>query len=192
MAVTQNALQPLKTETAKAFAAFKAYAELGPERSPRAAGKILGKSESLMSRWSARHNWIARAKAWDAMNAEREHRALAREAERRGVDWARRAQELREVEWDMARRLIEGGRVLLERLLARPERKLAGSDVARLLEVASKLGRLSAGMATEQTTTTGPENGPVRVEISAALAKVYGSDKNGLEGQMRAISDASG
>ena len=82
--------------------------------------------------------------------------------------------------------------MLLERLLARQERKLTGSDVARLLEVASKLGRLSAGMATEQTTVTGPENGPVRVEISAALAKVYGSDKNALEGQMRSISDASG
>ena len=46
----KNVLQPLPKESAKAFAAFKAYAELGPQRSLRAAGKKLGKSEPLM-RW---------------------------------------------------------------------------------------------------------------------------------------------
>ena len=187
----KNVLQPLPKETAKAFAAFKVYAELGPERSIAKTGERLGKNRVTLEEWSAKNDWIERAKAYDAGQAALEQAALAKAAAKRGVDWARRAQELRGAEGEMAKRLLEGGRVLLERLLARQERKLTGSDVARLLEVASKLGRLSAGMATEQTTITGPENGPVRVELSAALTKVYGSNKNGSEGLMRAISGPS-
>ena len=40
--------------------------------------------------------------------------------------------------------------------------------------MASKLGRLSAGMATDKTEVTGPDNGPIRVEFEAMLKKIYG------------------
>ena len=48
-------------------------------------------------------------------------------------------------------------------------------DVARMLELASRLGRLASGMATDKTELTGEDGGPLRVELSAALAKVYGA-----------------
>jgi hypothetical protein len=72
-----------------------------------------------------------------------------------------------------------------EKCLAAAERALASfmerekvyanlSDIARILEVASKLGRLAAGMATDRTEVTGEDGGPIRVELSAALSKIYG------------------
>ena len=47
-------------------------------------------------------------------------------------------------------------------------------DVARALELASKLGRLASGLATDKTEVTGEDGGPIRVEFEAALRKVYG------------------
>lgn len=43
-----------------------------------------------------------------------------------------------------------------------------------MVEVASKMGRLASGMATDKTEVTGEEGGPIRVEVEAALDKIYG------------------
>jgi hypothetical protein len=48
------------------------------------------------------------------------------------------------------------------------------ADISRVLEVASKLGRLASGMPTDRTELTGEDGGPIRVELSAALEKIYG------------------
>ena len=52
-------------ESAQAFAAFSAYLEMGPERSIRAVSQELGKSKTLIDRWSRTHNWVERCRAWD-------------------------------------------------------------------------------------------------------------------------------
>ena len=36
------------------------------------------------------------------------------------------------------------------------------------------MGRLACGMATDKTEITGEDGGPIRVELSAALNKIYG------------------
>jgi len=46
--------------------------------------------------------------------------------------------------------------------------------IARLLELASRLGRLASGMATDKTEVTGEDGGPIKVELEAALKKIYG------------------
>ena len=48
------------------------------------------------------------------------------------------------------------------------------ADIARMLEVASKLGRLASGLATDKTEVSGEDGGPIRVELAAALNKIYG------------------
>jgi hypothetical protein len=48
------------------------------------------------------------------------------------------------------------------------------ADIARILEVASKLGRMASGLATETVEDTGADGGPIRVELTAALNKIYG------------------
>jgi hypothetical protein len=49
------------------------------------------------------------------------------------------------------------------------------ADIARILEIASKLGRLASEMPTDRTELTGEDGGPIRVELSAALDKIYGA-----------------
>ena len=48
------------------------------------------------------------------------------------------------------------------------------SDIARILEVASKMGRLAAGLATDRTEVSGELDVKVDLEFEAALKKVYG------------------
>ena len=55
----------LPKETTESFEAFKVYRDMGAERSLAKVGEKLGKSTALMERWSARHDWGNRVKAWD-------------------------------------------------------------------------------------------------------------------------------
>lgn len=56
-------------ETDASFAAFAEYRDYGREtqeaRSLQKVAQRLSKSGTLIRRWSARHNWIARSGAWD-------------------------------------------------------------------------------------------------------------------------------
>lgn len=177
-----RALVPLENETDRKYSHFQEFVKLGPERTFTAVGRVLGMSAGYVSQTARKFNWIERARAYDHEIAQVEANELRKVARKRGVDWAVRAQKLREAEWEMAEKLLEGGKELLERLLSKQERKLTGSDVARLIEVASKIGRLSAGMATDHQAVAGPDGGPVRVDFSAALARVYGEKENAVEG----------
>jgi hypothetical protein len=48
-----------------AFQAFAIYRDLGPERSLKQVWQKEGKSRAVIERWSAAHNWVERAEAWD-------------------------------------------------------------------------------------------------------------------------------
>jgi len=61
--------KPLSRESAKAFEAFCAYRDMGPGRSVAKVGHALGKSTTLMARWSGRWAWVARVATWDADTA---------------------------------------------------------------------------------------------------------------------------
>ena len=54
-----------RDESAKAYAAFVVYRDLGPERSLRVAAGRLGKSARLLKRWSSRHRWQERVASWE-------------------------------------------------------------------------------------------------------------------------------
>lgn len=60
-------------ESAKAFEAFKVYLDMGSERSIRAVGEKLGKSSTLMARWSSTHGWVERVAAYDADLRQQAH-----------------------------------------------------------------------------------------------------------------------
>lgn len=54
-------------ESGPAYAAFELYRDLGPnERSLVKVARQLGKSVTLMERWSTRWSWKERVAAWDA------------------------------------------------------------------------------------------------------------------------------
>jgi len=81
-----------KGESRQAFEAFNTYMGLGPlDRSLAAAGRELGKSTTLMSRWSARWGWVSRCEAWDRVGQLREDRAILEEKARRVEELLREA-----------------------------------------------------------------------------------------------------
>lgn len=53
-------------ETSKAFAAFCAYRDMGPERSLPKVCQMSARSLPNVKRWSERHRWVERAAAYDA------------------------------------------------------------------------------------------------------------------------------
>jgi hypothetical protein len=54
-----------KNETLQAYEAFSAYLTQGPDRSQERVSQQLGKSRQLISRWSARHDWVVRVSAYE-------------------------------------------------------------------------------------------------------------------------------
>lgn len=77
----------MKGESRQAYQAFRVYLRLGPlNRSLAATGRELGKSTTLMSRWSARWSWVERTEAHDHMAQVREDEAILRARERKAVE----------------------------------------------------------------------------------------------------------
>jgi len=74
----------------------------------------------------------------------------------------------------MSEKCLQAARSALQIYSERPIKYANLADLSRLLEIASKLGRLATGMPTEHQEHTGPDGGPIQIELSAALNKVYG------------------
>ena len=56
--------QPLKNESDRAFEAFRAYWELGPQRRFAAAARKVGVSLRTVRRWAGEFDWRGRIKTW--------------------------------------------------------------------------------------------------------------------------------
>lgn len=68
-------------ESAKAYAAFLAYRDLGPERSLAKAARQTRRDISLLKRWSSRRAWVERAWAWDASQEREAQEQVRRQRE---------------------------------------------------------------------------------------------------------------
>jgi hypothetical protein len=163
----------LPRESVKAFTAFRTYLDLGTNRSLAAVATQLGKSKVLMEKWSRKYDWPGRVAAHAGYVAEIERLAIESLAREKAIEWHKVHEEQRIAEWSARNRLVK----LAERVIARWERNenKAGTleGIARVLELASKLGRLASGM--EGDGADGRKDGPaVRVEVTLALEKIYG------------------
>lgn len=87
--------------------------------------------------------------------------------------WRERGEQHRHEEWEASQKLLAAARALLRKYLVTQGAKPSLADIARMLELASKLGRLATGLATEKTEISGQDGGPLRVEFRAMLEKVY-------------------
>jgi hypothetical protein len=140
-------------EGQKAFEAFRAYRDLGPTRSLAQVAQGLGKSRTIVARWSAEFAWVERVAAWDdyADRLDRE-RDLAerREARRRMLEDHARA----------GRALVQvGAQALANYDASDPERAadarrridcMTAAEAARLMEAGSKMERLARGETSER------------------------------------------
>ena len=120
-----------ENETAKPFEAFCIYRDLGPGRSLSQVAKSLGKSDTLMSRWSSEYDWVKRAAAWD----HEQDRIARQEQIKEIVDMRKRHAKI-------AKKALDKISVALDSI--DPE-DMSNADIARLMSEASKLERISRG-----------------------------------------------
>jgi hypothetical protein len=60
-------------------------------------------------------------------------------------------------EWEIHLALVEAGQRILDNIAAGKPKRTSSSDGARVLDLASRLGRLATGMATENTQVNSPD-----------------------------------
>jgi hypothetical protein len=160
-------------ESNKAFAAFSLYLSLGAERSLAEVGKKLQKSVTMLGRWSAKYAWTDRVAAHGAHLAIVEREAVEAVARGKAAHWEQRESKLRETEWEMHERAIAAAKRGLDAYMEREKVYANLADIARMLEIASKLGRLATGLGDGEQ-RNGNDLPAVRVEVTVALDKIYG------------------
>lgn len=122
-------------ETTKPFEAFCAYRDMGRGRSLRAVAEKLGKSEQLMSRWSAKNKWVERASQWDD-EQERIEREIAQKEQAKAI------REMRKRHADIANAMLLKAAKALKAI---PDDEVRAGDISRMVDVAAKLERISRG-----------------------------------------------
>ena len=161
-------------ESNKAFAAFKTYLELGAQRSLADVAEQHGKSKTMIERWSRRFDWPARVQAHAAHLALVERQAIESLAMEKAVDWSKVHEAVKVAEWQRHKKLI----ALADEMLARWEKNKAKcgtlEGIARVLELATKLGRLAAGMPTEVKEVNTTMKATIDVDWEIAIRKAYG------------------
>src|SRR5512136_3061307 len=119
-------------ESDKAFAAFSLYLSQGPERSLAKTAAKLSRSKVLMEKWSSKFDWPARVAAYNSHMALVEREAAEAITRVKGVDWARRYDELREAEWQERQNLVVFAAEVRRRWMARAER--CGTPSGKILQ----------------------------------------------------------
>jgi len=182
MEITKTALpfEQQRRESAKAFAAFRAYLDMGPERSTRAVGEKLGKSEGLMERWAAKFDWRSRVQAHAAHLAELERKAIESVAVEKAVEWARMEESVRRECWQEADATIVMVRKARAEWMAKG--RLPGWEgMARMLELALKLKQFAAGMPSVVKEVNTHITGTIDVDWEIAIRKAYGEKAQTLK-----------
>ena len=144
-------------ESPKAYEAFCAYLEMGPNRSIRAVGQKLDKSRQLLGRWSAAHQWVDRAAAYDADLRQKAYEAARKETQK------------------MQTRQIETAIIFQKKALEALDKidveSLEPRDILRFFEVAAKIERETRAQSEAQAAPESKEgNGPAGVADSILAA----------------------
>lgn len=153
-------------ESDRAFEAFRAYLELGPQRRYAAAARRVGASLRTVKRWAQTFDWRGRIKAHASRCAE--HYAETERAVQSATvrDAAERAQALRDRQYALAEALFDAA----ERYLASQEEDerelLTFADACKAMEVASRLGQQATHRAGEETASPGQS---LRDQLTALL-----------------------
>jgi len=139
-------------ESTEAFEAFVIYRDAKPKIGAGKVGEKCGKNASLTERWCTRFFWKNRREAW-----EDEQDRIMREELIKGVT------AMRKNHADIASAMLVKAVQALRRI---PAEEMTSQDIARMVDVASKLERLSRGEATERTEGTTEHRGKTTVEIN--------------------------
>jgi len=176
-------------ESKQAFSAFEHYLNMEDlKRTVREAGREMGRVYSQVSAWTARHDWVRRAKAYD-MDQNRKRRVILDKA----IHKMHERQANHAVLGQMAALNTLQNYVKTEENPEPP--KLKERDAIRLFDVASRIERLARGEPDTITETkgkleitpgVGPDDtrrsmiklleDPQAVAHMAAISKILGTD----------------
>lgn len=153
MAEQTKLWEPLEGETSKAYEAFSIYRDMGTQRSLSKVSEKLQKSETLIGRWSRQNDWVNRAAAWDA-----EQDRIVREEQLKDI------KKMRKTHADLAVAMLVKSAQALKRI---PPEELKAGDISRMIEVGSKLERVSRGDVGEviEERNGGDSINPVQIYI---------------------------
>lgn len=170
-------------ESLKAFAAFQMYCEMGAARGLRTVARKVHKSFTLIKRWAKAHEWSGRVEAYDRDEADKLAKAKDEAMKAEAALWARRQIEVRQLDWAAAEQLRAKAAEILAMPIKRKTRKAKGgkqviiqepvnfsmATAARMLDVASNLSRLAAGVSTENLQHAGPDNQPLAAGVGQVV-----------------------
>ena len=160
-------------ETTKAYAAFKTYLDLGPQRSLAVAAEKMGCTRRRLEWLSRRHGWMARIDAFNQHFAELERQAIERMACAKAVEWWQLHEPARRQAWLEAEEAIADVREARERW-RKSGRTVGFEGMARMLDLAFKLKQFAAGMPSEIKEVHNLHAGKVSIEWEEAIKKAYG------------------
>lgn len=118
-------------ESPQAFEAFAQYRDMGASRSLAKVSRVVCKSKALMERWSTEHDWVKRVAAWDA-----EKDRVARETQIKDII------DMRQRHAAIAKKMMDTADNALNNI---NPNEVSTNEIARLVEIASKLERISRG-----------------------------------------------
>lgn len=119
------------SDTPKSWEAFQVYRDMGKGRSLSKVAEQLKKSNTIIGRWSQKHNWVERVAAW-----EEEQDRLIR------IELTKDIGAMRKRHADLANAMLVKAARALQRI---PDDEVKASDITRMVDVATKLERISKG-----------------------------------------------
>ena len=117
-------------ETSKAYEAFTVYRDLGTNRSITKTSQTLNKNRTTIAEWSTKYDWVKRAAAWDS-EQDRIRQAQVEEIKK-----------MRKRHADIASAMLIKAAQALKNI---PQDEIKPGDISRMVDVASKLERISRG-----------------------------------------------
>lgn len=118
-------------ETARAFEAFCKYRDMGPDRSLRKVVQALNKNLTTIAEWSSKYDWVKRVASWDA-----EQDRIARQQQLQDI------KKMRKRHAALASTMLIKAATALQQL---PPEEISASEISRMVDIASKLERISRG-----------------------------------------------
>lgn len=118
-------------ETARAFEAFSKYRDMGADRSLRKVVQALNKNLTTIAEWSTKYEWVSRCAAWDA-----EQDRIARQQQLKDI------KSMRKRHAALASSMLIKAASALQNL---PPEEISASEISRMVDIASKLERISRG-----------------------------------------------
>jgi hypothetical protein len=154
----------LAGESEAAYGHFVRWVKFGQQLSQREVGELLELAQPHICRLMKKYRWEARAKEYNGA------RGLGDEAMKLAM---KRQEDVKEQERDLSLLLLEQGAAALRRF-GTDGRAPSGGEIVKLIELGTRLARLSSGLPLSHTELSSDPLRPVRVELEVALNRVYG------------------